>query len=330
MLEEELAERANAKKAIAEKWNKYKLLDHHFADDPFAQMDLTLILENQRLFDETHNDHQFKRISIPICMRILKRLIINKIASVQPLFDKKDDLFYLTHEGNKTFMEKQEVEAKEYRLKTVWNYEVSQDLRSHNGLDAEAELTAILAQEVTLELDRRSLLTMSKFAGTNWTWDFATSLGDTIKEKYESLYMELHTVSKQIEAKTGRGKANWIVTSPEIASIFETVSSGFAYVDSDTWSASLGISYCGTINGKWKLYKDPLFQPNNILMGYKGNHPYDAGYIFGPRILLKQTPMFLDPDSFTPRKGLITEYSDKIIPGGEDFYANIKVANFII
>ena len=59
-------------------------------------------------------------------------------------------------------------------------------------------------------------------------WDFSTALGDTIKEKYESLYVKVVEVTNVVHRKTLRGGANWIVTSPEVASIFETATAGFA------------------------------------------------------------------------------------------------------
>lgn len=227
-------------------------------------------------------------------------------------------------------VESEDITAKTRKLKAVWSYEAQQDLRSQHNLDAEAELTAVLAQEINLEIDREVLTDLRQNAGTVTAWDFNTSLGDTIKEKYESLYVKIVEISSVIHRKTLRGGANFIVTSPEVASIFETATAGFAPAPSETFTSSLGIQYVGTVNNRWRLYKDPLFQSNQILMGYKGDSYLDSGYFYCPYVPLTQTPVVLDPESFCPRKGILTRYGKKLLREGAKFYARMSIANFII
>lgn len=227
-------------------------------------------------------------------------------------------------------VESEEIIAKTRKLKAVWSYEAQQDLRSQHNLDAEAELTAVLAQEINLEIDREVLFDLLNNAGTVSAWDFSTALGDTIKERYESLYVKIVEVSNVIHRKTLRGGANWLVTSPEVASIFETATAGFAPAPSETFTSSLGIQYVGTINNRWRLYKDPLFRTNQLLMGYKGDSYMDSGYFYCPYVPLTQTPVVLDPESFCPRKGILTRYGKKLLREGAKFYARVSIHNFVI
>lgn len=227
-------------------------------------------------------------------------------------------------------IENEEIAAKTRKLKAVWSYEAMQDLRAQHNLDAEAELTAVLAQEINLEIDREVLSDLRNNAGTIAVWDFNTALGDTIKEKYESLYVKVVEVSAVVHRKTLRGGCNWLVTSPEVASVFETATAGFAPAPSETFTSSLGIQYVGTINNRWRLYKDPLFPQGSILMGYKGESYMDSGYFYMPYCPLTQTPTVLDPDSFTPRKGILTRYGKKLLRDGAKFYARMSIANFIV
>jgi len=227
-------------------------------------------------------------------------------------------------------VESEEIAAKTRKLKAVWSYEAQQDLRSQHNLDAEAELTAVLAQEINLEIDREVLTDIRNNAGTVSSWDFNTALGDTIKEKYESLYIKVVEVSNVVHRKTLRGGANWLVTSPEVASIFETATAGFAPAPSETFTSSLGIQYVGTVNNRWRLYKDPLFPQGQILMGYKGDSYMDSGYFYCPYVPLTQTPVVLDPESFCPRKGILTRYGKKLLREGAKFYARLSIANFVI
>ncbi len=208
--------------------------------------------------------------------------------------------------------------------------EAQQDLRSQHNIDAEAELTQILAKEINLEIDREIITDLRINAGTVATWDFATALGDTIKEKYESLYVKVVEVSNIIHRKTLRGGANWIITSPEVASIFETATAGFAPAPSSAFESSLGIQYIGTVNNRWKVYKDPLFPRGSILMGYRGDSYMDSGYFYCPYVPLTQTPVVLDPESFCPRRGVLTRYGKKLLREGARFYARISIQNFII
>jgi hypothetical protein len=227
-------------------------------------------------------------------------------------------------------IESEEIAAKTRKLKAVWSYEAQQDLRSQHNLDAEAELTAVLAQEINLEIDREVLTDLRNNSGTVAAWDFNTALGETIKEKYESLYVKVVEISNVIHRKTLRGGANWMVTSPEVASIFETATAGFAPAPSETFTSSLGIQYVGTVNNRWRLYKDPLFPSNQILMGYKGDSYMDSGYFYCPYVPLTQTPVVLDPESFCPRKGILTRYGKKLLREGAKFYARMSIANFVI
>ena len=227
-------------------------------------------------------------------------------------------------------IESEEIAAKTRKLKAVWSYEAQQDLRSQHNLDAEAELTAVLAQEINLEIDREVLTDLRNNAGTVAAWDFNTALGETIKEKYESLYIKVVELSNVVHRKTLRGGCNWLVTSPEVASIFETATAGFAPAPSETFTSSLGIQYVGTVNNRWRLYKDPLFPSNQILLGYKGDSYMDSGYFYCPYVPLTQTPVVLDPDSFCPRKGILTRYGKKLLREGAKFYARMSIANFII
>jgi len=227
-------------------------------------------------------------------------------------------------------IESEDITAKTRKLKAVWSYEAQQDLRSQHNLDAEAELTAVLAQEINLEIDREVLTDLRNNAGTVAAWDFNTALGDTIKEKYESLYVKVVEVSNVVHRKTLRGGCNWLVTSPEVASIFETATAGFAPTPSETFTSSLGIQYVGTVNNRWRLYKDPLFPSGQILMGYRGDSYMDSGYFYCPYVPLTQTPVVLDPESFCPRKGILTRYGKKLLREGAKFYARMSIANFVI
>lgn len=337
LMTDEINEEIKAKEEITERWERIGILEG--IKSKRLKTEVAVLMENQRLFNEENSDDaQFKRISIPMVRRIYADSIIDKIASLQANMvvinengkindDNKGHYFYTNKEDDGgTWITRQDVKRNDKGLKVVWFYVGQKDFHA-NALDAEAEFTAVLTQEVNMEIDRETLTYMLNGAGTVGAWDFNSALDDTIKEKYEFLYVKLVETSHVIHNKIGNG-ANWIVTSPEIASIFETATVGFYLVSSDDWSSSLGIQYVGTINNRWKLYKDPLFPTNRILMGYRGEEDYDAGYFYCPCLPLKKTPTILDPHTFVPRNGLITNYAKHL--HNPDYFATLKIVNFVI
>ena len=62
---------------------------------------------------------------------------------------------------------------------------------------------------------------------------------------------------------------------------------------------------------------------NKILLGFRGTQFLESGAVFAPYIPLIMTPLVYDPDTFTPRKGLLTRYAKKIVR--PEFYGTIKV-----
>jgi len=62
---------------------------------------------------------------------------------------------------------------------------------------------------------------------------------------------------------------------------------------------------------------------NQILVGFRGSQFLEAGAVFAPYIPLIMTPLVYDPDSFTPRKGLLTRYAKKMVR--PEFYGLIQV-----
>jgi hypothetical protein len=127
-------------------------------------------------------------------------------------------------------------------------------------------------------LSQEEISNLLNTAGTCTNWDFNSALGDTIMERYESLYCKMIELNNTLITKGAAGYF-WIVTSPEIASIFETATSGFHPISSEEFEGSneiiggvraQGVSkfqFCGTVNGRWRLNKSSDIPSNMLLMG---------------------------------------------------------------
>jgi len=237
-------------------------------------------------------------------------------------------------------MQSQPITAKTKKLKAVWTPEFAQDLSAYQNIDAEAELTNIMSEYISMEIDLEILdmLIEDASAGTeywsaisNQTITSAGTLGtssyyNTQGQWFQTLGTKIQKLSNKIHQLTLRGGANFIVTSPTVATILESIP-GFASTnngEAEQMEYAFGVQKIGTVNGRYKVYKNPYMTENLMLMGYRGSQFLETGAVFSPYIPLIMTPLVYDPDTFTPRKGLLTRYAKKMLR--PEFYAKIYVS----
>ncbi len=215
------------------------------------------------------------------------------------------------------------------KLKTSWSLEAAQDLKSVHNIDAESTLTDLMADEMVAEIDREIINDLIIAAAIRADHNFATAAGASVNftDRNIALMHKVLEVANIIHRTTLRGPANWMVMSADISSKFEQLNDFRASDAFATEGLDVGIMNVGTIQGKMHLYKDPLFPNCKILMGFKGNSVLDAGYFYAPYIPLLSTPTVLDPNSFTPNKGVMTRYGKKLIEDGGLYYGVVTVTN---
>jgi hypothetical protein len=240
-------------------------------------------------------------------------------------------------------MQSSAIVAKTRKLKAVWTPEFAQDLNAYHALDAEAELTSILSEYISLEIDLEILsMLIDSAAGATENWSAVnnqaiTGTGGSIVQSdlgfynsqgqwFQTLGTKIQKVSNIIHQKTLRGGANFLVVSPTVATILESIP-GFASTsngDAAEMSYAFGVQKVGALNDRQKVYKNPYMTANQILLGYRGSQFLESGAVFAPYIPLIMTPLVYDPDTFVPRKGLLTRYAKKMVR--PEFYGIINVA----
>ena len=237
------------------------------------------------------------------------------------------------------------VTATTRKLRARWSPELAQDLNAYHSLDAEVELTQILSEQIALEIDREilnDLLVEAK--GANFFWSRApgkfvnkrsgalasSTLGPafhgTVREWYETLVETIIDVANEIHRKTLRGSANFLVCSPEVATIFEAsvLYKPTIKIDGQGQAGpefNIGAQSIGSLSNRFTVYKDPYFPRNKILVGYKGGSYLETGYVYAPYVPLIVTPTIFAPEDFTPRKGVMTRYGKKMVRA--DFYGTV-------
>jgi len=230
------------------------------------------------------------------------------------------------------------VTAKTRKLKAQWTPEFAQDLNAYHSIDAEAELTSILSEYISMEIDLEILDMLIRNADTtnHWSAQVGVETSATGTESsagsneyytrmswFQTLGIKLQSVSNTIHQKTLRGGANFMVVSPKVSTILESIPGFAADSPGDSNKYAMGVQKIGAINSRYTVYKNPYMTENVILMGYKGNQFLETGAVFAPYIPLIMTPLVYDPISFTPRKGIMTRYAKKMVR--PDFYGKIIV-----
>jgi len=239
-------------------------------------------------------------------------------------------------------MQSQAITAKTKKLKAVWTPEFAQDLNAYQNLDAEAELTNIMSEYISLEIDLEILDMLIEdvpqanteywSAINNVTLDAntlpATTLGfyNTQGQWFQTLGTKLQKLSNRIHQLTLRGGANFMVVSPTVATIIESIP-GFAANsngDAADMEYAFGVQKAGQFNSRYTVYKNPYMTENTILVGFRGKQFLEAGAVFAPYIPLIMTPLIYDPNTFTPRKGLLTRYAKKMLR--PEFYGKVYIS----
>ena len=229
--------------------------------------------------------------------------------------------------------------AKTRKLKAQWTPEFAQDLNAYHSVDAEAELTSLLSEYVSMEIDLELLdmlivgaRTTDKWsAENNKIWDgsnWSTSTSDfynTQGQWFQTLGTKIQKVSNKIHQKTLRGGANFIVCSPTVATILESIPGYAANTDGDAMEFNMGVQRVGSLANRFKVYKNPYMKEEILLMGYRGSQFLESGAVYAPYIPLMMTPLVYDPETFTPRKGLMTRYAKKMIR--PEFYGKVFISD---
>ena len=223
------------------------------------------------------------------------------------------------------------VAVEERKLRATWSPELAQDVSAFHNIDAEAELTAMLSEQVAAEIDREILRDLRKAAAWQLRWDYngwrkASSAASpyTQKDWNQTLITRVNQLSAQIHKSTLRGGANFIVVSSEISAVFDDLEYfhvSDANPEQDQYN--MGIERIGTLSGRYQVYRDPYAPSYSVIVGHKGKSLLDTGYIYAPYVPLQLTPTMYNPFNFAPVKGIMTRYAKKVV--NNRFYGHVRV-----
>ena len=213
------------------------------------------------------------------------------------------------------------VSVEERKLRATWSPELAQDVAAFHNIDAEAELTAILSEQIAAEIDREILRDLRKASPWQLKWDYngwrrqaGFSTNYTQKDWNQTLMTKINQISAQIHKATLRGGANWIVVSTEISAVLNDLEY-FHVTDANAEAVnySMGIEKIGSIQGRYDVFVDPYSPAQSAIVGHKGDSLLDTGYIYAPYVPMQLTPTIYNFMNFAPVKGIITRYAKKLV-----------------
>ena len=227
------------------------------------------------------------------------------------------------------------VSVEERKLRATWSPELAQDVSAFHNIDAEAELTAILSEQIAAEIDREILRDLRKAAPWQARWDVngwrrqaAFSTNYTQKDWNQELMTKINQISAQIHKATLRGGANFIVVSSEISALLDNLEYfhvSDASAESDQYN--MGIERVGSLSGRYQVYRDPYSPHWSMIIGHKGKSLLDTGYIYAPYVPLQLTPTMYSPFNFAPIKGIITRYAKKVV--NNRYFGHVRVDGLV-
>jgi hypothetical protein len=206
------------------------------------------------------------------------------------------------------------------KMRAMWTPELAQDVSAFHNIDAEAELTALLSEQMAAEIDREILRDLRRGAAWTARWDYnglrrqSTAYYGTQKDWNQTLVTKINQISAQIHKATLRGGASWVVVSPEVSAVFDDLEYfhvSNASPEQDKYN--MGIEKIGTLGGRYTVYRDPYAPANTVLIGHKGTSILETGYIYAPYIPMQLTPVMYNPFDFTPIRGIMTRYAKKMV-----------------
>ena len=206
------------------------------------------------------------------------------------------------------------------KMRAMWTPELAQDVSAFHNIDAEAELTALLSEQMAAEIDREILRDLRRGAAWTARWDYnglrnqTNIYHGTQKDWNQTLVTKVNQISAQIHKSTLRGGASWIVVSPEVSAVFDDLEYfhvSNAAPEQDKYN--MGIEKIGTLSGRYMVYRDPYAPANTVLIGHKGTSILETGYIYAPYVPMQLTPVMYNPFDFTPIRGIMTRYAKKMV-----------------
>jgi len=235
------------------------------------------------------------------------------------------------------------------QLRGKYTVDAVQDLKVLHGINLDSELVNMMKNELMHEINHEIVTDLRKLAYHVKELDFndfvnytAGTAGAVTTGNYDDaakLALDaINRIAASIWVKGRMGYGNFVVGNPITLSYLDRVP---GFVGSGVTYSGRDLSYAGSVGGKLKIYHDPTFPEDELLIGYKGGSALETGYLYCPYLPITATPTLYNPTTGDPSKIFYTRYSKtlkesgsgltrpkSVILNGELQYARLKLTNY--
>jgi len=227
------------------------------------------------------------------------------------------------------------VSAETFQVAAAVTREQVQDLKQF-GVDAVAQVEAVLTNELTQSINNHILKKMRSIAGVNLfgagnNLDLAITAGETKGDAHRRILTAILAAANLIAQRGRRGAGNFAVVGGKVASALQGVAGFVAYPMANTVNQVAGAIYpLGSIAGI-NVYTDPSisFDSAEVLIGRKGdgNGP---GLVFMPYLMAESVQTIVE-GTMAPKVAVKSRYAlveAGFHPGTQ--YEKFSLANFAL
>lgn len=201
--------------------------------------------------------------------------------------------------------------AKSRKLKALYSFDAAFDLGNDYGMQMNNELVAYSAAEIKHEIDGELMNDLLRAATAKQTTFCATPReGVSLKDHNEAFYNVIIEAGNNIFQATKMANASYIVAGTGVCNIIESLN---GFVPANAGINPVGPHLVGYLRNK-PVYKNPYYNEDQYLVGYKGQGLFDAGYLYCPYMPIMSTQLLVD-ETFTGKRGFATSYGKKLVNG---------------
>ena len=202
------------------------------------------------------------------------------------------------------------VSAETFQVAAAVTREQVQDLKQF-GVDAVAQVEAVLTNELTQSINAHILRKMRALAGSGISDLNLGTLngGETNADKHRSILTSILAGANLIAQKGRRGAGNFAVVGGKVASAIQSIAGFVAYPIANTVNQVAGSIYpLGSVAGI-NIYTDPsiAFDSGDVLVGRKGdgNGP---GLVFMPYLMAESVQAIVE-GTMAPKVAVKSRYA---------------------
>ena len=208
--------------------------------------------------------------------------------------------------------------ARPRKLKSIYMFDVAYDLKQSFGLDMDQVILKATSGEIGYEIDNEIMQDLLKCAGSESTWKKNPPFKGIADKAHEAtLINAIYDASNTILANTKRYEATFVICGKNAATILESINTNVTpytniFQRTSTNGVVGGPHLIGILDNKLKVYKNPYYPDDTMLVGAKGELFIEAGMVYAPYLPLFASMLLVDAD-FRAQRGFCTLYGKKIV-----------------